>query len=57
MISTKDLVRELNKYPDDLKWYVVIDEDEGGLLVSEYTGDIANAQVAIVCSDGELDHP
>ena len=52
MKSTKDLIKELEKYPDDYKWYAIIDEDEGAMLITDYTGNLSNAQAAI-----NLDNP
>jgi hypothetical protein len=47
MKTAKEIIETLSKYPEDLKWYLVMDEDEGPLLVSEWTGDIADAQGCI----------
>ena len=49
--TTKEIIAELSKYPDDLKWELIVDEDEGVMLVSDYTGDIANAQAVINLDD------
>ena len=49
--TTKELIAELSEYPDDLKWEAIFDEDEGFMLVSEYTGNITNAQVSINLED------
>jgi len=48
-LTTKELIEELSKYPDDVKWYG--NEEDGGCLVSEYTGDIKNAQIVIDCPE------
>lgn len=47
MKTAKEIIETLGKYPEDLNWYLLMDEDEGPLLVSEHTGDIANAQGCI----------
>ena len=45
-MTTEELIKELSKYPNQ-RWYAIEDEDEGIILLSEYTGDIENAQVSI----------
>ena len=47
MKTTQQIIDELNKYPLDIKWSVIIDDDEGGMLISEYTGITGMYQVAI----------
>ena len=51
MKTTKEIIAEFSKYPDDLKWEVIVDEDEGIIIVSDYTGDISNAQAVINLND------
>jgi hypothetical protein len=53
MKTTKELIDELSKYPPDAKWYAIIDEDEGGMLVSGYDQRIPGWQGAINCDEDD----
>lgn len=51
MKTAEEIVAELKKYPSQIKWYVVIDGDDGALLVSEYTGKPGDLQGCIELGD------
>jgi len=53
MKTSAEIIEALRNYPPDLNWYVILDEDEGFMLISEYTGNISDAQGCIVIGEEE----